>query len=86
MPIRAGVSLRQPASGAISHSGRLRAMTRGQAIELLAGFSSPASENGSHWDAETLFNRLDDPTCDYAAHTTRNLLLVSARFLFSLKS
>ena len=79
LPIRAGLSLRQPAAGAISHSGLLRSMKRDQAIELLSGFSCPATENGSHWDAETLFNRLDDPTRDYAVHTSRHLLLVSSR-------
>lgn len=79
LPIRAGVSLRQPTPNAISHSGLLRAMAREQAIELLSTFSSPSSENGSHWDAETLFNRLDDPTGDYAVHSTKNLLLVSSR-------
>jgi hypothetical protein len=79
LPIRAGISLRQPTSGAIGHSGLLRAMTREQAIELFSAFNSAASENGSHWDAETLFNRLDDPTSDYAVHSTENLLLVSSR-------
>jgi predicted N-acetyltransferase YhbS len=79
MPIRAGMSLRQPTSGTIVHSGRLKSITRDQAIELFTGFACSDTENGSHWDAETLFNRLDDPTRDYAAHTTRNLLLVSSR-------
>ncbi|HLZ06827.1 MAG TPA: GNAT family N-acetyltransferase [Bradyrhizobium sp.] len=78
LQIRAGVSLRQPTPGKISHSGQLKAMTRDQAIELFSGFNCPASENGSHWDAESLFDRLDDPTRAYAVHTTDNLLLVSA--------
>jgi hypothetical protein len=78
LPIRAGVSLRQPNSGKIAHSGLLRSMTREEAIELFSGFSCPATENGSHWEAESLFNRLDDPTRDYAVHTTNNLLLVSS--------
>lgn len=79
MPIRAGVSLRQPTSGAIVHSGLLRSMTREQAIELFSPFICPADGNGSHWDAKTLFDRLDDPTRDYAVHATTNLLLVSSR-------
>lgn len=78
LPIRAGVSLRRPASGNIRHSGRLRSMRRENAVALFSGFASPATENGSHWDAESLFNRLDDPTRDYAVHTTNNLLLVSS--------
>jgi len=78
LPIRAGVSLRQPTSGRIGHSGLLKAMTPQQAVELFSGFGCLASENGSHWDAESLFNRLDDPTRAYAVHTTDNLLLVSS--------
>jgi len=78
LPIRAGVSLRQPTPNAISYSGLLRTMTREQAIQLFSTFNAPSSENGSHWDAETLFNRLDDPTSDYAVHSTKNLLLVSS--------
>jgi hypothetical protein len=79
MPIRAGVSLRRPTSGTIAHTGLLRSMTRDQAIELLAPFMCLADENGSHWDAKTLFDRLDDPTRDYAVHASKNLLLVSSR-------
>jgi hypothetical protein len=79
LPIRAGLSLRRPTPGAISHSGLLRAMTREEAIELFSAFNCSEAENGSHWHAETLFNRLDDPTRDYAVHATRNLMLVSSR-------
>jgi predicted N-acetyltransferase YhbS len=79
LPVRAGISLRPPARGAIRHSGRLRSMPRDQTIGLFSAFSCPANENGSHWDAETLFHRLDDPTRDYAVHTSENLLLVSSR-------
>ena len=61
MPIRAGVSLRQPTSGTIAHTGLLKSMSRGQAMDLFAPFTCPADENGSHWDANTLFDRLDDP-------------------------
>ena len=79
MPIRAGVSLRRPTPGTITHSGLLRSMTREQAIELFSPFICPADGNGSHWDAKTLFDRLDAPTCDYAVHATTNLLLASSR-------
>ena len=79
LPVRAGISLRRPTRGAIGHSGMLRSMTRAQAIELFSSFSCPATENGSHWDAESLFNRLDDPTRDYAVHTSKNLLLISSQ-------
>jgi hypothetical protein len=79
MPIRAGVSLRRPTSGAIAYSGLLRSMTRDQAIELLAPFMCSTDANGSHWDAKTLFDRLDDPTRLYAVHATKTLLLVSSR-------
>ncbi|MBV9457483.1 MAG: GNAT family N-acetyltransferase [Bradyrhizobium sp.] len=79
MPIRAGLSLRRPASGTIAHTGLLKSMTRDQAIELLAPFMGSTDENGSQWDARTLFDRLDDPTRGYAVHATKNLLLVSSR-------
>jgi hypothetical protein len=79
MPIRAGMSLRRPTSGTIAYTGLLKSMTREQAIELLAPFMCTSDENGSHWDAKTLFDRLDDPTRGYAVHATRNLLLVSSR-------
>jgi hypothetical protein len=78
MPIRAGVSLRRPTSAAIVHSGLLKSMRRDQAIELFSPFTCPTDENGTHWDAKTLFDRLDDPTRDYAVHATANLLLASA--------
>ena len=79
MPIRLGVSLRQPTSGTIAHTGLLKSMTQEQAVDLFAPFTCPANTNGSHWDANTLFDRLDDPTRDYAVHATKNLLLVSSR-------
>jgi hypothetical protein len=79
MPIRAGVSLRRPASGSIAHSGLLKAMTRDQTIDLFVPFACPADEDGSYWDAKTLFDRLDDPTRDYAVHASKNLLSVSTR-------
>jgi hypothetical protein len=79
MPIRAGVSLRQPTSGTVACSALLKSMTRDQAIDLFAPFTCPTDENGSHWNAKTLFDRLDDPTRDYAVQASKNLLLVSSR-------
>lgn len=79
LPIRAGVSLQRPMPGKLVESGPLRSMPRQHAIELFSGFSCPGNENGPHWDAQTLFERLDDPTRDYAVHTTKDLLLVSSR-------
>ena len=78
MTIRAGVSLRQPIASKLRHSGVFKAMTRQQAVELFSGFSCPVSENGLHWDAETLASRIADPTRDYAVHATENLLLISS--------
>ena len=53
-------------------------MPRHEAIGLLSAFVTPASENGLHWDAETLFDRMNDPTRDYAVHATADLLLISS--------
>lgn len=78
MTIRAGLSLRAPATSKLRYSGPFKAMTRDDATKLFAGFSCPASENGLHWDAETLAGRLADPTRDYAVHATHNLLLISS--------
>jgi hypothetical protein len=82
LPIRGGVSLQHPSSGSISHSGPLKSMTREAAVGLFSAYTGAAqddgSQNGSHWDADSLFGRLDDPTRDYAVHATKNLLLVSA--------
>jgi hypothetical protein len=77
MPVRAGVSLLSPATKPV-HSGLLKAMTRQDAIDLLSGFACPETENGLRWDAASLFDRLDDPTGDYAVHATEKLLLISA--------
>jgi hypothetical protein len=79
LKIRAGFSLRQPTSSKLRYSGPFKAMSRDDATRLFADFSCPATENGLHWDAETLANRLDDPTRDYAVHATDNLLLISSK-------
>src|SRR5581483_1001243 len=76
LPIRAGLSLLASTSRLV-HSGLLKSMSRQQAIGLLSAFA-PATENGLRWDAEALFDRLNDPTRDYAVHATDRLLLISA--------
>jgi len=78
LPVRAGVSLRRPTPSKLRYSGLLRSMTRSQAVELFSAFACPSTENGLRWDADTLFDRLDDPTRDYAVHATADLLLISS--------
>lgn len=77
LPIRAGLSLRR-ATSKLVYSGSLKAMPREQAIALFSRFACMTSENGVHYDGESLFSRLDDPTRDYAVHATEDLLLISA--------
>src|SRR5271169_4795844 len=75
---RAGIGLWWPSASRLRYSGRLKSIPKTEAIELLSNFVTPAAENRLHWDAETLFNRLSDPTCDYAVHATADLLLISS--------
>jgi Acetyltransferase (GNAT) domain len=77
--VRAGIGLRPPSASRLKYSGYLKSLTRGQAIDLLSGFNAPADENGLRWNAELLFNRISDPTCDYAVHAGADLVLVSSR-------
>jgi hypothetical protein len=77
LPIRAGLSLPWPAAK-LHHSGLLKSMTRQEATNLLSVFACPATENGLRWNAEALFDRLNDPTRDYAVHAADRLLLISA--------
>jgi hypothetical protein len=78
LPVRAGISLGWPSRARLKFSRRLKGTSKDDAIEQLSGFETPASENGVHWDGATLFERISDPTCDYAIHATENLLLVSS--------
>jgi hypothetical protein len=78
LPIRAGIGFWWPRGSALRYSGHFKSMTKDDAIDLLSAFSTPATENGLQWDAETLFERLGDPTCDYAVHATADLLLISS--------
>jgi hypothetical protein len=77
LPVRAGLSL-LPASAALDYSGSFKSLTRAQALELFSRFACRCAENGVHWDAESLFSRLDDPTRDYAVHASSDLLLISS--------
>jgi hypothetical protein len=78
LPVRTGVSLGWPSRADLKFSARLNDMSRDQAIERLSGFVTPVTENGLHWNAATLFDRISGPTCDYAIHVTEDLLLVSS--------
>jgi hypothetical protein len=76
LQIRAGFGW--PGRSKLAYSGLFKSMTKNDAIDLLSGFSTPTTENGLHWDGEILFDRLSDPTCDYAVHATADLLLISS--------
>jgi hypothetical protein len=78
LPARVGVSLGWPRRARLQFSGSIKAMPKDEAVKRLSGFVTPLSENGLHWDAETLFERISDPTCDYAVHVTPDLLLISS--------
>jgi hypothetical protein len=78
LPIRAGLGFWWPNGSRLKYSGRFKSMVKKDATDLLTGFSTPVNENGLYWDGETLFDRLSDPTCDYAVHATDDLLLISS--------
>ena len=78
LPIRAGFGWWWPRGSGLKYSGRFKSMAKQDAIDLLTGFGTPATENGLHWDGEALFDRLSDPTCDYAVHATADLLAISS--------
>jgi hypothetical protein len=75
---RIGFGFWWPHRSKMKYSGRLKSLPGNEAVDLLSGFVTAAAENGLHWDAETLFNRINDPTCDYAVHATADLLLISS--------
>jgi GNAT superfamily N-acetyltransferase len=77
LPFRAGLSLLRPGTR-LAYSGRFKTLSREQAVALLAPFATRPSENGIHYNGESLFNRLDDPTRDYAVHASDALLLISS--------
>jgi hypothetical protein len=78
LPVRIGLCLRRPGGARVRVSAQVKTMSRDEAIERLAPFATPASENGPQWNAETLFQRISDPTRDYAVHATPDLLLISS--------
>ena len=78
LPVRAGVSLGWPFRASLKFSGLIKTMPRDEVTKRLSGFVTPVTENGLHWNAATLFERIGDPTCDYAIHATEDLLLVSS--------
>jgi hypothetical protein len=78
VPARVGISLGRPSRARLKFSALVKAMPGDEAIERLSGFVTPVTENGPHWDAATLFDRISDPTCEYAIHATENLMLVSS--------
>jgi Acetyltransferase (GNAT) domain len=78
LPVRLGFSLWQPRATRLTLSAAIKTMSKNEAIERLLPFMTPPGENGPHWDAAPLFERLSDPTRDYAIHATADLLLVSS--------
>lgn len=78
LPVRVGLCLGRPRSTRLAFSTPINAIAKEEAIRRLSTFATPASQNGPHWDAETLLERISDPTRDYAMHATADLLLVSS--------
>jgi hypothetical protein len=79
LKIRAGIVICGPRRHAkLKYSGHLSALTKKAAVELFSGFATDAEETGVRWDGDALFERTNDPTCDYAAHATTDLLLISS--------
>lgn len=78
LPVHVGVSLGWARSTSLQFSGPVKAFSKDEAIERLSTFVTPPSENGLHWDASTLFERVSDPLYDYAIHATADLLLISS--------
>ena len=76
--IRAGISVWRPRSSKLKYSGCLKALTKTAAVELFSGYAAKSAETGLRWDGDSLFERTDDPTCDYAAHAAADLLLISS--------
>jgi hypothetical protein len=78
LPARVGVSLGWSCRARLKFSALVKTMPQDEAIERLSGFVTPPTENGLRWDARTLFERISDPTCEYAIHATPDLLLISS--------
>jgi hypothetical protein len=78
LPVRAGVTLLPPRCARLKYSGYLKSLTQKEAVDLLSGFDTPATENGLRWYGEAMFNRINDPTRDYAVHAGADLVLISS--------
>jgi Acetyltransferase (GNAT) domain len=78
LQVRAGVALAPPRRSTLKYSGYLRSLTVKEAVDLLSCFDTSAAESGLRWDGKVLFNRINDPTCDYAVHAAADLLLISS--------
>jgi Acetyltransferase (GNAT) domain len=78
LQIRAGAGIWPPRRSQLKYSGYLKSLAPKQTVDLLSGFNTPLEENGLRWDGEVLFNRLNDPTCDYAVHAAADLVLISS--------
>jgi hypothetical protein len=78
LQVRVGVTLLPPRRSELKYSGYLKSLTPKEAVDLLSGFNTEASENGLRWYGEVLFNRMNDPTCDYAIHAAADVVLISS--------
>jgi predicted N-acetyltransferase YhbS len=78
LAVRVGLSFGPPRRGRLQLSAAIKTMSRDDAIDRLSPFATPTNENGPHWEAAPLLDRISDPTRDYAVHATRDLLLVSS--------
>jgi hypothetical protein len=78
LQVRAGAAIWPPRRSKLEYSGYLKSLATKQAIDLLSGFNTPLAENGLRWDGEVLFNRMNDPTRDYAVHAATDLVLISS--------
>ncbi len=79
LPIRAGLGAWWPRGSRLKYSGRVKSMTQQDAIDLLTGFSTPASENGLQWDGENHVSTVSAiPLAIMPCHATGDLLLISS--------
>jgi hypothetical protein len=78
LQVRAGATLLPPRRSELKYSGYLKSLTPKEAVDLLSGFDTEATENGLRWYGEVLFSRMNDPTCDYAIHAAADLVLISS--------
>jgi hypothetical protein len=78
LPVRAGVTLLPPRRTELKYSGYLKSLPAKEAVDLLSGFDTPATENGLRWYGEVMFSRMNDPTRDYAVHAGGDLVLISS--------